>query len=99
MDKSIQIGRHIFYRMQGGLGAASAFGRRYAGLEPAPISIAALPADELGVDLSGDGDAEGSGKPVDPIRGTGSSQVPLTADLSRGILVADDALPSLLGLR
>ena len=35
LDKQIQIGRHIFYRLKGGLGSSSAFGQRYAGKEPA----------------------------------------------------------------
>ena len=36
LDKSIQIGRHIFYRFKNGLGASNAFRQRYAGIEPAP---------------------------------------------------------------
>jgi len=36
LDKSIQIGRHIFYRFKNGLGASTAFRQRYAGIEPAP---------------------------------------------------------------
>ena len=34
LDKSIQIGRHIFYRLKSGLGASSAFRQRYGGVEP-----------------------------------------------------------------
>ena len=36
LDKSIQIGRHIFYRFKSGLGASNAFRQRYAGVEPIP---------------------------------------------------------------
>lgn len=36
LDKSVQVGRHIFYRLKGGLGAASAFRQRYGGVEPVP---------------------------------------------------------------
>ena len=36
LDKSIQIGRHIFYRLKSGLGASSAFRQRYGGVEPSP---------------------------------------------------------------
>lgn len=38
LDKSIQIGRHIFYRFKSGLGASNAFRQRYAGIEPTPPS-------------------------------------------------------------
>jgi spore germination cell wall hydrolase CwlJ-like protein len=36
LDKSAQIGRHIFYRLRGSLGDGAAFSQRYAGAEPAP---------------------------------------------------------------
>lgn len=36
LDKSVQIGRHIFYRLKNGLGASSAFRQSYAGVEPLP---------------------------------------------------------------
>lgn len=36
LDKSAQVGRHIFYRLKGGLGAAGAFRQRYGEAEPLP---------------------------------------------------------------
>ena len=36
LDKSVQIRRHIFYRLKGGLGAKQMFRQRYAGTEPMP---------------------------------------------------------------
>ena len=36
LDKSIKIGRHIFYRLKSGLGASGAFRQSYAGVEPSP---------------------------------------------------------------
>lgn len=36
LDKSVQIARHIFYRLKGSLGAKGAFRQRYAGAEPLP---------------------------------------------------------------
>jgi spore germination cell wall hydrolase CwlJ-like protein len=36
LDKSLQVGRHIFYRLKGGLGASSFFRQRYGGVEPLP---------------------------------------------------------------
>jgi spore germination cell wall hydrolase CwlJ-like protein len=38
LDKMVQIGRHIFYRLKGGLGSPAAFRQRYAGAEPLPLS-------------------------------------------------------------
>lgn len=43
--KQVQIGRHIFYRLRGGLGSSAAFSQRYAGAEPSlppPPSIVAV---------------------------------------------------------
>ena len=34
LDKQVQVGRHIFYRLKGNLGASSAFRQRHAGREP-----------------------------------------------------------------
>jgi len=34
LDKSVQIGRHIFYRLRGTLGEKNAFSQHYAGTEP-----------------------------------------------------------------
>lgn len=42
LDKSIQIGRHIFYRLKSGLGASSTFRQRYAGAEPLPPAPTAV---------------------------------------------------------
>ena len=42
LDKSIQIGRHIFYRLKSGLGARSTFRQRYAGAEPLPPAPTAV---------------------------------------------------------
>ena len=36
LDKSVKVGRHIFYRLKSGLGAPGAFSQRYAGHEPLP---------------------------------------------------------------
>lgn len=49
LDKQAQVGRHIFYRLKGGLGSTSAFGQRYAGREPVvvPQSTIILTAEAL----------------------------------------------------
>ncbi len=36
LDKTVQIGRHIFYRLRGAYGEGSAFSQRYSGHEPVP---------------------------------------------------------------
>lgn len=36
LDKTVQIGRHIFYRLRGAYGDGGAFSQRYAGHEPLP---------------------------------------------------------------
>jgi len=94
LDKSAQIGRHIFYRLKAGLGAASAFRQRYAGAEP-------LPPPPTTVDLSLDS-VQDPNKPLigpapeDPLKVTagelinGSDPKPqLLADALRGRLVID----------
>jgi hypothetical protein len=38
LDKLVQVGRHIFYRLRGTIGSARAFNQRYPGVEPPPVS-------------------------------------------------------------
>ena len=50
LAKQVQIGRHIFYRLKGGLGSSPAFSQRYAGKEPdlpAPPSTVAVAAEAV----------------------------------------------------
>lgn len=50
LAKQVQIGHHIFYRLEGGLGTAPAFSQRYAGKEPdvrTPPSAAAVAAQAV----------------------------------------------------
>jgi spore germination cell wall hydrolase CwlJ-like protein len=94
LDKSVQIGRHIFYRLKGGLGSAGAFSQRYAGTEPEtplPSSV------EVALQIVAD---------IDPISGalnedpalqvpTGELTAPappepnLVADVTKGTLILD----------
>ena len=53
LDKSIQIGRHIFYRLKSGLGASSAFRQRYGGVEPLPPPPTAVEVAQEAVQNSG----------------------------------------------
>jgi spore germination cell wall hydrolase CwlJ-like protein len=38
LNKLVQIGRHIFYGLKGGIGSSRAFNQRYPGVEPPPVS-------------------------------------------------------------
>ena len=53
LDKAIQIGRHIFYRLKGGLGASGAFRQRYGGVEPLPPPPTAVEVAQEAVQNSG----------------------------------------------
>lgn len=43
LDKAVQIGRHIFYRMRGPLGEGRLFRQRYSGKEVIPSSVPVIP--------------------------------------------------------
>lgn len=55
LDKSLQVGRHIFYRLRGSLGASKTFAQRYAGSEPEVNSNTALVIASQDVDQLVDG--------------------------------------------
>lgn len=98
LDKQVQIGRHIFYRLKGGLGSTSAFGQRYAGNEPAvvPQSTILLTAEALAQsdevlappDLPGSNN-DGSTNPI--IVADAIIREPLAADQGSGVLIGDTA--------
>ena len=55
LDKTVQIGRHIFYRLRGNYGDSRAFSQRYAGVEPAsraPGGTVVLPSTEEAEELA-----------------------------------------------
>ena len=55
LDKTVQIGRHIFYRLRGNYGDSRAFSQRYAGVEPAsraPGGSVVLPLTEEAEELA-----------------------------------------------
>ncbi len=97
LDKSVQIGRHIFYRLRGILGEKSAFSQHYAGTEPVvhpPNAAVILPesaAEQLAGALINDNvngpakNVEKAGQPATP---------PLAADLGRGSLIIDGQTPA-----
>lgn len=104
LDKSVQIGRHIFYRLKGGLGAASSFGQRYAGIEPLPPppSILEVPLDPL-ADPNAEIPAPPKEDPVQATKGdlvSGSQPKPeLLSDATLGTLKIDNGTPIIKSTR
>jgi spore germination cell wall hydrolase CwlJ-like protein len=92
LDKSVQIGRHIFYRLRSSLGDARAFSQRYGGSEPPfrePGTVVVpqtAETQQLTNALIGAGSeplAAGAEK------ASPAPSSPLLVDLEHGILVAD----------
>jgi spore germination cell wall hydrolase CwlJ-like protein len=94
LDKSVQIGRHIFYRLTGGLGAINAFRQRYSGAEPLPPSPTTV---EVALDAVQNAGPMLSGPTVeDPLRvsagdliTSGEPKPQLVADALQGTLLVD----------
>jgi spore germination cell wall hydrolase CwlJ-like protein len=97
LAKQVQIGRHIFYRLKGGLGSSAAFSQRYAGSEPnlppaqSTIEVAAQATDAAQALLN-----SGLTSPMVPVAadaaGVAAAPIPkdvLLADSSKGELLID----------
>ena len=103
LDKTVQIGRHIFYRLRAGYGDSRAFSQRYAGIEPlsrAPGGTVILPRTaetaELASALISDGIA-GTAQDVEKVART---EVPLAIDSTpRSSLLIDERIAPLDGSR
>lgn len=94
LDKSIQIGRHIFYRLRSSLGDARGFSQRYGGIEPpfrVPGAAIVMPStaetQKLATALLGDS-VEGSTKAIVE-RAAPTPSSPLKVDSGHGTLLAD----------
>jgi hypothetical protein len=98
LDKSIQIGRHIFYRLKSGLGASGTFRQRYAGAEPLPPAPTAV---EVSLEAIQDTVEMGATPPdTNPLQVsvgeliTNSQPAPqLVADATAGGLLIDGGTP------
>ena len=93
LDKTVQIGRHIFYRLRSSLGDSRSFLQRYAGTEPSPPireAVTVIPPDavtqELASALMSD-HVEGISKDVEKAAVGPTS--PLEIDATRSVLLAD----------
>ena len=97
LDKQVQVGRHIFYRLKGGLGSNNAFGQRYAGREPAvvPQSTIILTAEALAQSdevLAAEIPGSTDDRPPNPIIAADATiREPLAADDRSGVLIGDVA--------
>jgi len=104
LDKSVQLGRHIFYRLKGNLGASNVFRQRYAGVEPLPP-----PPSSVEVSLEA---AQDAGNPLaptveeSPLKVTAGELITknepkpdLMADAARGTLVIDSGTPIIKSTR
>ena len=100
LDKTVQIGRHIFYRFRSTPGESRSFFQRYAGAEPdlrPPVGGIVLPPSEateqLATALISDGLVNGA---KDVEKATPGPTSPLLIDSSSGTLLADAEAPPVL---
>ena len=96
LDKTVQIGRHIFYRLPGTYGDDRSFFQRYAGAEPqlpvphppaelpTPSEAAALASALIGDNVSG---------PVPDVEKAADPAATLVADAAAPTLLADGRAP------
>jgi spore germination cell wall hydrolase CwlJ-like protein len=98
LAKQVQIGRHIFYRLRGGLGTGAAFSQRYAGKEPdlapapASVAVASEATDQAQALLNSGLVGEKPPTLVADAAGLAAANAPkqvLLADSSRGALLID----------
>jgi len=93
LDKTVQIGRHIFYRLRSTLGDSRAFVQRYAGTEPPPPlreAVTVIPPDAVTQELANalmSDHVESISKDVE--KAAAGSTSPLQIDATRGVLLAD----------
>jgi exopolysaccharide biosynthesis WecB/TagA/CpsF family protein len=91
LDKSVQIGRHIFYRLRGPLGDQAGFSQRYAGTEPElPKPPAALVLSEsAGTEAANALMSEGDAGPSNEVEKVASPASALAVDQGSGTLIID----------
>jgi hypothetical protein len=95
LDKSVQIGRHIFYRLKSGLGASGAFRQRYAGVEPLPLTPSTVEVSLEAIEDAGNMLAPTEPDPLQVATGeliaSNEPKSQLAADASAGTLLIDGA--------
>lgn len=95
LDKTVQVGRHIFYRLRGAVGDSRGFSQRYGGTEPqvrVPGAVIVIPpaavTPQLANALISDG-VEGLAK--DAQKASPQPSSPLLVDSTLGTLLADSS--------
>ena len=98
LDKSVQLGHHIFYRLRSIYGDSRAFSQRYGGTEPqvrVPGAAVVIPpaavTQQLANALMSDG-VEGLTNDVE--KASSAPRPPLLVDSSSGTLLADAGTPA-----
>ena len=100
LDKQVQVGRHIFYRLKGSLGSSAAFSQRYAGRELSVVpqqtiilsGEAIAQSDEV-VESVLPGPTTEAPPPNPIIAADALIREPLAADSRSGELLIGDAAP------
>ena len=98
LDKTVQIGRHIFYRLRSRLGEPNAFMQRYAGTEPEvhpPTTAIILPETAATEQLAGALLSDNLNGPLKDVEKAGqAAPTQLAADIGGGSLLADGQVPA-----
>lgn len=94
LDKMVQIGRHIFYRLRGTYGDRGSFFQHYAGVEPQlpdPRAVVTLPPSSATAQLASDLLSDSVNGAPSEVEKVAQPASPLAIDSSQGILIADPA--------
>ena len=92
LDKTLQIGRHIFYRLRNSLGDSRSFFQRYAGSEPPipqPGTALVLPSSPDSQKLADALISDDLNGLVPEVEKVAQAASPLVIDSSRGTLIGD----------
>ena len=96
LDKTVQIGRHIFYRLPGTYGDDRSFFQRYAGAEPqlpVPHPPAELPTPSEAATLASALIGDNVSSPVPDVEKAADPAATLVADAAPPTLLADGRAP------
>lgn len=97
LDKTVQIGRHIFYRLPSVLGDSRSFSQHYAGKEPelpTPDTVATLPPSATTNDLASALISDAAGGAAKEVEKAAEPVSALAIDASHGTLIADAQAPA-----
>lgn len=98
LDKTVQIGRHIFYRLPSLLGDSRSFFQRYAGKEPdipKPDATVVLPPSPATADLATALTSDSTASSTPAVEKAATPASSLAIDSSHGTLLADAQGPAI----